>query len=161
MIDLIICVAIGIALYAGYKRGIIRQAGSLVGLIVAVIASRLLGSPLGQLIASWGGERFSSPDGQLIAIAAGHILIFFIAWWAIGLLAGTLHDLVKALRLGILDSLLGSLMMALKVLIVASLLLNLWTMGHDSATANDIGGPIAQATAAFAPDLLGYVEANF
>ena len=158
MLDLIICLALGVALYAGYRKGAVGQIVSLVAVVVAIIASRLLGPACGRLIGSFfSGD---SIEALMLGSVAGHIVVFLLAYWATGLISDTLRSLVKVLHLGVLDSIVGALVMGLKVIIAASLLINLWMLSDDIATdsrRDPPGGVVAQLTAKVAPELLGYI----
>ncbi|MCM1293428.1 MAG: CvpA family protein [Bacteroides sp.] len=158
MLDLIICVAVGVSLFAGYRRGILRQIASLVSIVVAFIACRLFGGAFSSLVASMMGEGSST---ALMAPLIGNILLFLIVWWGLALVAGTLRSLLKAVKLGVFDNILGALFMAFKVMIVASLLLNFYDIvtSHDITASNP--GPIVRLTVGFAPAMLGVVRSNF
>ena len=163
MIDLLICVAVGIGLYVGYNRGVVRQIGSIVAILVAVVACHLLGGAASSLVAGiMGGVRpEDSFPTEIVAIVVGHVGLFLIVWWGIGLAVRSLNDLVRAIHLGILNSLAGAVMMAFKVVLVASILLNLWLATNHGDKTLASAGPIAKATVGIGPALMGYVEDNF
>lgn len=158
MIDIIICVAVGLGLYAGYRRGAIVQIGSIAGVVAAIVASRLIGDPASRLVASLFGWAPGSTEAMMIAPFVGHLIIFILAWWAAGLLSGVLRDAIKAIHRGIVDSICGAAVMGLKVLIAASILLNLWVISDDAFEhgKKKVGGPVAQTALHIVPDLLGY-----
>ena len=160
IIDIIICVASGLGLYAGYRRGAVVQIGSIAGVVAAIVASRLIGDPASRLVASLFGWSPGSTEAMMIAPFVGHLIIFILAWWAAGMLSGVLRDAIRALHLGIVDSVCGAAVMGLKVLIAASILLNLWAISDDALDRSNkkIGGPVAQATLHIVPDLLGYAR---
>lgn len=164
MIDLLICVALGIGLYSGYRKGVVRQLGSLVALFAAVLACHLFGDT----VAGWAASLMGVSSTDMLAreeymgaALIGNIVLFVIVWWGAGILTNLLHDLVKAICLGGINSLIGAVLMALKVLVAVSILLNLWLFKNpDSKTIND-GGPITQITTGIAPALMGIVRNNF
>lgn len=164
MLDLIICVVLGLGLYAGYRKGAVGQIVSFAAIIVAIIASRLLGPACAHLLTSIMGGDSASVEKTLLATVGGHIIVFLLAYWATGLLSDTLRKLVETLHLGIIDSIAGSLFMGLKVILAASLLINLWMLSDDFMSDDSHrpapGGVIAQSTAKVAPALLGYIENN-
>lgn len=158
MVDIIICVAIGLGLFEGFRRGAVVQIGSIAGAIAAIIASRLIGAPATRLVISLFGWPEFSTEALFVAPFLGHLIIFFIGWWAGGLLSGVLRELIKAVHLGVLDSVCGALVMGLKVMIAASILLNLWLISDESLQSGkkSVGGSVAQTTLHFVPDMLGY-----
>ncbi len=164
MLSIIICVAIGLGLFLGYRRGIVRQVGSLVAVVVALVVSRLFGGKLTGAVAHAIGAD-ASPENSFCAMPLAsfiaHVLLFVVAWLGVGLLARTLHELIKIVRLGFLNSLAGALFMAFKIALVASLLLNLRALGGDAESQPEAGGPVVEATASLAPAMLGYLQCNF
>lgn len=163
MIDLLICIAVGIGLYVGYRRGIVKQIGSLVAILAAVIICHLLGGVATSLVAKlMGGEHpGDSFTTMLVATVVGHVSLFLIVWCGLGLAVRSLNNLVRAVHLGVISSLAGALVVAFKVVLVASILLNLWLAVEPENKTLESSGPIAQSTIRAGQVLMGYVEDNF
>lgn len=160
MLDLIICLAVGVGLYVGYRKGVVRQAVSLVAIVIAVLVSRMLGGAAGEVIAKLIGCDPGSFEAGMVCPVLGHLVVFLLVWWGAGLIGLAIHKVAKTLKIGLLDSLAGALLMAVKVLIAASILINLWMMTDEAFTdgRRSPGGQIVRLTAQVVPDLLGYVE---
>lgn len=163
MIDLLICLAVGIGLYVGYSCGVVRQIGSIVAILAAVVVCHLLGGAASSLVAGMmGGVRpEDSFPTEIVATVVGHVGLFLIVWWGFGLAVRSINDLVRAIHLGVLNSLAGAVMMAFKVVLVASILLNLWLATNPGDKMLASAGPIAKTTVGIGPALMGYVEDNF
>lgn len=161
MLDLIILVTLGIGLYVGYSRGVIRQLGSLAGMLIGLVACQLFGDAATQLTASiMGVNETIIPTREWIAASViGNVVLFVVVWWGVSLCGHLLHGLVNAVHLGVVNAFIGSLFMGLQILIVASLLINLWLVKDPSSTIVSSGGPVVKIVAGLGPKLLGMVEA--
>lgn len=161
-INIIICAAIVIGFYAGYRRGIVKQIGSLVALLVAIMACYSLGDSASVFAAHlMGYDEESGPVKLAMAAAIGRIALFFIVWWGLGLAIRVLHDVIKAIRLGVVNSVAGAVFMVFKVILVVSVILNLWKMKSPDSEQIASGGVLTDAVASVAPALMGYVSDNF
>ena len=164
MLSLIICVAVGIGLFWGYRKGIVRQIGSLVAVFVALVVSRIFGDDFTAFIAPLIGAS-DSPENSFCAVPlasfVAHVLLFIIVWFAVGLLARTLHELIKVVGLGCINSIAGALFMGFKVALIAGILVNLWAVFGDEASQPEAGGPVVEAVASLPSTLLGYLQCNF
>lgn len=163
MVDIIICVAVVVGLYAGYKRGVVRQIGSLAAVLAAIVVCQLFGDAAANVVAKLMGCQADGSDAVRYAVASaiGHIVLFLLVWWGLGIVIRVVHDVVRAVRLGVVNSLLGAVFMAFKVVLVLSLLLNLWAMTDPSSKHLASSGRITKTVADVGPALLGYVSDNF
>ena len=159
-LSIIICVAIAAGFILGYRRGIVRQIGSLVSVFVALIVSRMFGGAFTTAVARFMGVS-DSPLAQPLASCVAHVVLFLVAWLGVWLFARTIHELVKAANLGCVNSLAGGLFMGFKVALVASMFLNLWALSGEDAAQPSAGGPLMEAVASVAPAVLGYIQGNF
>lgn len=162
MVDILICVAVAVGLYAGYSRGVVRQIGSLVAVLVAIVACQLFGDAAANVAAKlMGCADGTDAVRYAVASAVGHIVLFLLVWWGLGIVIRVVHDVVRAIRLGVINSLLGAAFMAFKVVLVLSVLLNLWAMTYPSSEQLASSGRITKTVADVGPMLLGYVSDNF
>lgn len=161
MLSIIICVAIGLGLFIGYHKGLVRQLGSMVAVFVALIVSRLLGESLTEAVAKLLGHNAESAIPRMVDSFLAHVMLFLIVWIGVWFLARAIHEVIKAVKLSCLNSLAGALFMAFKVAIVMSIIVNIWVLAGNDAADPDKGGPIVEATAWFIPALLGYLQCNF
>lgn len=164
MLSLIILLAIAGGLMSGYRIGAVRQIGSIVGLLAALLACNLLGGVATSVAEQMMGVSASSPvEQQQLASLAGHSVLFVIIWASVWFLARMLHEMIRIVHLGIVNSLLGALLMGLKVMLVASVLINLWvTFNPDRAREITDGPEVVQQTFRLGPTLMGAAsEAKF
>lgn len=160
MFDIIILVLTGVALIVGYSRGIVRQIGSLVAFVAALVACHLFGDAASR----WAASVLSVSDsasGGFAASVIGNVVLFVIVWGGLGLVARLIHEAVKAVKLGWLNSILGALFMAFKVIIGISLLINIWLVASPDAAIRSEGGVAVKAVTEAGPMLLGIVRDNF
>lgn len=158
MTEIILLVALGLGLFAGWHKGLVRQLGSLLGFFVALIISHVFGDAAASLAATIMDTDSADTVGMMWAGAVGRIVLFILVWWTISLIARLVHSVLKAVKLGGVNSLLGAVLMTLKVLVVESLLLNLWTALMPQTSDY---GPVANTIASIGPVMLGYVTDNF
>lgn len=164
MLSIIILLAIAGGLMSGYRVGAVRQIGSIVGLLAALLACNLFGNAATSVAEQMMGVTASSPiEEQQLASLAGHSVLFVIIWAAVGFLARMLHEMIKIVHLGVVNSLLGSLLMGIKMALVASVLLNLWVAVKPDQAREIADGPdVVQQTFRLGPTLMGAAsEANF
>ena len=103
----------------GYHKGILSGIGRLVGLLVGIIACRLFGTVVGQAILSY------FPDSEpYIATILAYIVIFFVFFFGIRLVAHLLKETLKTLKLGVIDRIGGAFFGVFKWLLMLSILLN-------------------------------------
>lgn len=162
MIDLLILLAVGAGLYVGYSRGIVRQVGSLAGMLVGFLACQLFGDVATQLVASMMDLKETIiPTREWIAASViGNVVLFVIVWWGVSLFGHVLTGMINAVHLGKANAFLGALFMVLQVLVVASLLINLWLIKDPQSTIVADGGPTLKIVAGLGPKLLGMVSAE-
>lgn len=149
----IICILIvlGGALY-GWRRGVMSQAGSVVGIVAAIILCRVFSG----IVAA----KFSSPedsaDTVLLHTVMSYAIIFIVVMVAARFLAGTIRKLFESLSLGRIDNLAGAVFAILKYTLVFSVLLNIWMAifpsGELKSSYNDA---LPSAVINMAPAVLG------
>ena len=76
MINLVILIALGVGLYVGYQRGIIRQVGSLTGMLIALLACQVLGDAATSVVASIIDP--ANITEQFAAAIIGNVCLFLI-----------------------------------------------------------------------------------
>lgn len=117
-IDIIIIALFLLGAIAGLVKGFLKQLATLAGLIVGLIAAKLLYIPL--------SEWFCPAVTEDVGFA--RILAFVLVWVAVPLvfilLGALLTKAVKAIALGWLNRWLGAGLGALKMLLLLSVLMN-------------------------------------
>ncbi|MCC8072019.1 MAG: CvpA family protein [Bacteroidales bacterium] len=132
--ELILVAIVLITAVLGYRRGAIRQVGSILGIVVGIVACRL-----------WGAQAAQSIGSNIGAYAA----LFIVGWVTTTLLARLLRGFSHAILLGPVDGLVGAVLMVFKWLVVISLALNIWqALVPDSAFLHPEGEGNQQAMTA-------------
>lgn len=164
MIDLVIAALFAAGLYIGYRKGMVKQMGSLVALFVAILACHFFGDAAAGVAASLMGTGQEGPTahgGYVISSLVGNAMLFFAVWLGFGLLTGFIHDFLKAIHLGPVNGLAGAILMCFKVMLVTSIAINLWAaIDPDSPTLKK-GGTITELTRDIAPRMLDVAKDNF
>lgn len=159
-LDIVVAILMAASLLLGWRKGLITQASSIVGVLAGIVAARLWGADAGQWLVSVVGEPDSAAGGyaaQGIALL-GYAAVFILAWGWVWLLARMLKSAVKVILMGWADKLGGALFMALKWALVISLTLCIYALAVPAAPEH--WGPLAQAMRDFAPWLWGMVSAG-
>lgn len=157
-IDLVLLVLLFASLVLGWRKGLISQAASLLGVAGALIAARLWGADAGVWLTRVLGEP-SPDDGAAGGMATravsllGYAAVSVVAWLWIWLLARMLRSAIKVVLLGWVDSLGGAAFMCLEWCLVLSVTLNVYALAVPLAP--DGWGPVACALTGFAPWLWG------
>lgn len=146
---LVLAVIVFGAVY-GYVRGIVKQMGSVVAVILAVLACRAFGDT----VSGWIQRGLDL--GPVTAQGLGYAVVFLAVWFGIWLLARTLHAVVETVKLGWLNSGLGAIFMTFKFMMVLSLLMNLWSalLGNEWLQ----GGALVDWAMRFAPEVWGMMK---
>ena len=122
-LDIIIAVPLAYFIYKGWKRGLIFELATLVGIVCGCYAA----------------IHFSAWVAQLLSLKGESALLiaFFVTFVAVLLLAAVLgkavEGFVKLVKVGKLNNLLGSVFGMMKCLVVLSVLLNMLTLVDDQA----------------------------
>jgi membrane protein required for colicin V production len=113
IIDILIAVAITISVIVGIFRGFVKEAISLVALLVAIWAALYFGPQIGNVSESW----LSSEELQTWF---GRVLVFIVILTVGGLICWGISKLVRLSVLSGLDRFFGSLFGALRGVLLAA-----------------------------------------
>lgn len=153
---IIIIVAIG-AIVVGFKRGIICQLGSVVGLVAAIVACRLFGDAVASVFTPEAMEN--TAFGAYVGKIVGGAIIYIVVYVGVSIVARGLRCITHALQLGLIDRVAGAAMSLLKWGVALSLALNLWlALFPSSATVKSAtigGGGLVKGVMELAPALWG------
>jgi membrane protein required for colicin V production len=114
LLDLFLAVPIGILIYIGWKRGVVREAATLVGVLIGI----------------WAAVHFSRLVATLFGLTGEHsiLIAFFIIFIGALLLANllgrTADKLVKALKMNWVNKIAGAALGMVKALCIISVFLN-------------------------------------
>ncbi|MFI3281994.1 MAG: CvpA family protein [Rikenellaceae bacterium] len=111
-IDIIVLVILAIALFSGFKQGIISQLCSIVGIIIGIWLAIHYGAAVGEML------NINSD----YAFIAGMVILFLVFMIAVALVSRVLKGLFKFVGLGIIDGILGAALSVCKYALILSLL---------------------------------------
>lgn len=141
MLDVLILIVLAVALARGFSTGAIRQAASIVGLIVSVVLAVQLMDPVGVLVAGSLGVS------DRIAPLVGFVLVLLVVQVALFAVVRMAEAVLGALKLSILNRALGGVVGAAKgALVLSVLFLVLGYVGVPDAEAraeSSLYGPVA------------------
>ncbi len=156
-IDLLILVVFIASVFFGISRGIIRQLGSVGGIVAGIIACRLF-TPLISDALLTDGEASSASDIYVNNVVV-NIAIFILAYFGVKYLCIILHKVVKTLHLTPIDRIAGAIFSLFEWMLGLSLLFNLINILIPSYNLPDKSklsdGRAVRAVMDLAPDILG------
>jgi len=136
------------SLVLGAWRGLVREALSILGWVIAFLAANLFAGPLGPAMP----QVIPSPE---LRVAAAYLLVFVGSLVAASLVALLLSKIVKAVGLGGTDRMLGALFGAargLLIVVAVALLAGLTGAPRQPFWRDSASGPLlAQAALALKP----------
>ncbi len=125
-IDVVILLVAVLAIIRGGFKGLIKQLGSLVGIVLGVIGCNMFGGVVTSVMADWFPSLLTIEYGDVIVSMMSHILLFLVIYWAVLIVAKLFKEITSALQLGFIDKILGSVLCVLKYILVLSVVLNIW-----------------------------------
>ena len=145
------------SLLIGFRRGIVKELGSLCGIVLAMLACRVFGEQATAVAASVMDVEEGSAFSLYAASLVGRGALFLIVWLGVFVVARMLRAAIHAVSLGILDRMLGALFCCVKWNLVLSLMLNLIHIMAPNAGmwTPQQGKGVVDAWLAFAPWLFG------
>lgn len=151
--DIILIIIAAVAGITGYRSGIIRQIGSLVGLVVAVLLCRVLGP------ATVGAITPATTEHETLYTVLAYTILFLIGFFGVKLIAHLLHLVVSALKLGLIDRLTGAIFRIALWILAVSIALNLYfaIVPDEESKFCQSSRPWRGAVVDFAPALAGYM----
>ena len=155
LLDLLILVGLAGGLIIGLRSGLIKQALSFVGMLVAFVLSLHLMTPVGEMAA---GSLGISED---IAPLVGFVLVFLGVQVVVFGLTKLLEAVVGALKLSVVNRLLGGAVGAFKACLVLSVVfLVLGYVSVPSEDTRDASGLYTPVSTVL-PTAWGYVSDTF
>lgn len=161
IIIILIIITLVASLIVGFRRGIVREVGSLCGIVLALLACRMFGDAATDVAATvMNVSEENSAFSHYAAAVVGHGTLFLLVWLGVYIVARLLRSAIHAVKLGILDRMIGALFCCVKWNLVLSLLLNL---AHIVSPASDIWAPaggkaVIDSWLAFAPWVFGAIS---
>lgn len=132
--DIVVLLLMGGNAILGFRRGLVCEALSLVGIIMAIAAVRLFHAPVAELLTGFIGTEGG-------AAVLGFSLVFGITWFVGRLIARKVGERTTASLLGPVDRILGLGFGALKGLLIATAAFVGFAMVYDTLFGEDVARP--------------------
>ncbi len=162
-LDIIILIVFAGSVLIGFRSGLLKQIGSLGGLVAGVALCRLGSAWLSAIIA--GHEAGGDPSAPTYTdIVLANLILFIAGFCCVKTVAHFCRQLTHAMSLGIVDRLAGVAFCLFEWMLILSLILNLWLIIKPQTTIASLStlanGHAAPAIVALAPKLLGWALGN-
>lgn len=143
----------------GYMRGLVKQATSLVGYILGIIACNAFGDTATDILLTVMPSAAQWPLASVTTHAVAVIVLFLLISLSVRVAGMFLRSIVDILHLGIIDNIGGSALCLFKYFFIFSILLNLWLMINPTSdtftTEHILGNRPFVETINLAPRVLG------
>lgn len=114
LLDIILAIPLGVFIFLGWKRGVIREAAALVGVLIGI----------------WAAVHFSRLASSLLGLTGEHsiLIAFFILFVGALVLASMLgriaERVIKSLKMNLPNKIAGAALGMIKALCILSVILN-------------------------------------
>ena len=143
----------------GYMRGLVKQATSLVGYILGIIACNAFGDTATDILLTVMPSAAEWPLASVTTHAVAVIVLFLLISLSVRVAGMFLRSIADMLHLGIIDNIGGSALCLFKYFFIFSILLNLWLMVNPTSdtftTEHILGNRPFVETINLAPRVLG------
>ena len=143
----------------GYMRGLVRQATSLMGYILGIIACNMFGDTATDILLTVMPSAAEWPLASVTTHAVAVIVLFLLISLSVRVAGMFLRSVIGMLHLGIVDNIGGSALCLFKYFFIFSILLNLWLMVNPTSdtftTEHILGNRPFVETINLAPRVLG------
>lgn len=161
-IDIILLLIFIVSAWFGFRKGIIKQLGSLAAIVLAIIACRMFGPQVTDIYMAGHPEYENSAISHYTVSILANAVIYLVAYYAVILVAKLLRMISHAVLLGPLDSIGGAIFSVAKIFLLVSLLLNLYIVCFPSTSllskSRLAGGKAVEMTVSYAPWVLGAIS---
>lgn len=117
----------------GYMRGLVKQATSLIGYILGIIACNAFGDTATDILLTVMPSAAEWPLASVTTHAAAVIVLFLLISLSVRVAGMFLRSVIGMLHLGIVDNIGGSALCLFKYFFIFSILLNLWLMVNPTS----------------------------
>lgn len=135
--------------FLGWRSGLLKQIGRLVGIIAGIAVCRFYGPAL---VNYFCGTGASVSDTVLYTVLC-YVLLFILVYVVAILMARMLRGMLEAVHIGVLNHVAGALFNIMEWMLMLSLLLNLWVSLVPTTTL--VSDPVFDRVLWFGPFLLG------
>lgn len=122
---IIVLIALG-AIVIGWRKGLIKQAASLISWAIGIVACLFMGDAVAQAFLAINPDAANWPLSSITVKAVALSLLFLIVTLVVRVIAYLTRKVIKGIRLGCLDRIGGAALFAFKYLFILSILLNLF-----------------------------------
>lgn len=156
-IDILILIVIAIAAISGFRKGLISQLGSVLGIIAGIIVCRLFGSEFADFLdLNLSDATTSAESSAYLNSAIANLILFVATYLAARLLSGIISNVASGLCLGIVDRIGGVVFAIFEWLLGLSLILNLFqAFFPDTHLVTSSSGIADEYIMDLAPSILG------
>ncbi len=158
-VDTITVLLFGASVVIGYMRGLVRQATSLLGYILGIIACNMFGDTATDILLTVMPSAAEWPLASVTTHAVAVIVLFLLISLSVRVAGMFLRSVIGMLHLGIVDNIGGSALCLFKYFFIFSILLNLWLMVNPTSdtftTEHILGNRPFVETINLAPRVLG------
>jgi len=162
VMDIVIIVAVVVALIWGYYKGVIAQLGAVAGVLLGIVSCRFWGDDFAQVLNKYLTDSTSTTSTSVyLNDVIANVLLFLLVYVGTRLLSKMLRSVTHTLCLGVVDRIGGAVFSVVQVLVVISLLMNLWlAMFPESPIIVTATGFANERLLNLAPDLFGSEKAS-
>lgn len=159
MYHLVLLIVAVVALFVGFRKGLVGQLAGLLGIVFGVVAVHLFGDSVEPYVREWLPSFADSFLADYIYNVITGAVVFLAVYLVMQLLSVLFNTMVAMLNLGIVNSLAGSVFCLFKYMMVCSVLLNIVACVDsesslvDSCKADD--GNVVGVVMGLAPAILG------
>lgn len=158
-VDTITVLLFAASVVIGYMRGLVRQATSLLGYILGIIACNMFGDTATDILLTVMPSAAEWPLASVTTHAVAVIVLFLLISLSVRVAGMFLRSIIGMLHLGIVDNIGGSALCLFKYFFIFSILLNLWLMVNPTSdtftTEHILGNRPFVETINLAPRVLG------
>ena len=153
-----------LAIFRGYKLGLVRQTSAILGMAFGAICARIFGPMCVDYFMSLQPDFMRGFNSPFIFATLSAGVIYTVVYTIVKLLTGIIDFAVRVLSSGLLNSIFGSLFCLLKYLVFISIVYNLIVDINPESkllkVARDHDGNVIEGVMLVAPAILGFPDAE-
>lgn len=135
--------------FLGWRSGLLRQVGRLVGIIAGIAVCRIYGPTLVDYFCGTG----ASVSDTVLYTVLSYVLLFIVVYLVALLLARLMRGMLEAVHIGVINRVAGAVFNIMEWMLLLSLFLNLWVSIVPSTSL--VADPVFDRVLWFGPFLLG------
>ena len=121
-LDIVLIVPIAFGLIQGFRHGLVKEVGSLMGIVIGIYLARFFSDDVAKLIMHQFGWSFS------VCMTIAYAVVFIAGAVGVQLIAYVISKILDFIKVGWINKTIGSLFGALKFVLILSVVLNLFSM---------------------------------